>query len=196
MRQVALPIVKKCGVFERKRSIFCRLPQWSHLLSSRNCSSNRTGSSAKDLICTRTIKTSSQYFLLSRILLRQYPPIQCWLARKLLHTAYLCCLRWTGIKFMEKCGMQVFTGRLPTATADLSIEFDPKKIMCWAYAISARDSVHYMSLGLLVFSKTQTSFWHMQFNENCGHNLRSKSFPNLWNWFTRNSGLLIACMII
>jgi hypothetical protein len=70
-KQATLPIVKKCGVFESNRSIFNRLPQSSQLLSLQNCSSNRTGSSAKDLICTRTMITSSQHVLLTRILLDQ-----------------------------------------------------------------------------------------------------------------------------
>ena len=70
LTQAALPIVKKCGVFERKRSIFCGLPQCSQLLSLQNCSSNRTGSSAKDLTCTRKMRTSSQHFLHARILMK------------------------------------------------------------------------------------------------------------------------------
>jgi hypothetical protein len=81
--QAALPIVKKCGVFERTRSIFCGLPQCSQLLSLQNCSSNRTGSSAKDLICTRTIRISSQHFLLARILLVHISTYtRLWLDRK------------------------------------------------------------------------------------------------------------------
>jgi hypothetical protein len=62
LRQTTLPIVKKCGVFERNRSIFSWFPQSSQLWSLQNCSSNRTGSSAKDLICTRTMISSSTCF--------------------------------------------------------------------------------------------------------------------------------------